>query len=264
MMRKRLMQLLFLSVVAVTVALSLWGPEAFSRYQDRKLLGDVHQLEAGLTGEGYRYILSGNEKLFILSRALDSQKRSESGQDFANFAFIVNHRGPSETEISEEEIYERCNGGIRELKDVGILPEEVKDVDPELYNAVLYSAIDAREPRNHVPVWKVSLSSSLRNVKKENRLLEIYLDGETGEIYQFYVRVSHTWEELEPESMIDAWGQYLGLFDMEVYDHGNPLTEATPYVKKYLISGTGGEKTVITIGFYEGIRELFLSVSPER
>ncbi len=263
-MKKRLMQLLFLSVVAVTVALSLWGPEAFSRYQDRKLWGAVHQVEAGLTGEGYRYVLSGNEKLFILSRALDSQKRQESGQGSANFAWIVNHRGPSETEISEEEIYERCNGGLRQLKDKGILPEEVKDVDPELYNAVLYSAIDAREPRSHVPVWKVSLSSSLRNVKKENRVMEVYLDGETGEIYQFYVRISHTWEELDPESITDAWNQYLGLSDMEAYDQGNPLTEATPYVKKYLLSGMEGEKTVVTIGFYEGIRELFLSVSPER
>ena len=37
--------------------------------------------------------------------------------------------------------------------------------------------------------------------------------------------------------------------------------EATPYFRKYVVSGTSEERTVMTVGFYEGIREFFVKVS---
>ena len=41
----------------------------------------------------------------------------------------------------------------------------------------------------------------------------------------------------------------------------NPLEETTPYFIKYSFPGNGEESTVVTIGFYEGINELFLKVA---
>ena len=41
----------------------------------------------------------------------------------------------------------------------------------------------------------------------------------------------------------------------------NPLMEATPYFEKYVISQGEEEETIVTVGFYEGINELFLKIS---
>ena len=56
----------------------------------------------------------------------------------------------------------------------------------------------------------------------------------------------------------------MGLTQMEPYEPANPLMETTPYFKKYSFAGAQGERTVVTVGFYEGIREMFLGASPGR
>ena len=53
----------------------------------------------------------------------------------------------------------------------------------------------------------------------------------------------------------------MGLGDAEEYETDNPLLETTPYYKKYVFKGNGEERTIVTIGFYEGINELFLKIS---
>ncbi|MFR5011785.1 MAG: hypothetical protein ACLTDI_12940 [Acutalibacteraceae bacterium] len=53
-----------------------------------------------------------------------------------------------------------ATGGLEELKTLGILPESVRPVEKDEYDAVLYSAIDVLEPRNNVAVWKLSLINS--------------------------------------------------------------------------------------------------------
>lgn len=259
-----MVNLLFLLFVGGTVALSVWGPEGFSRYHDQKLFGMIYQQQVEATGEGYRYVLNSNEKLYIFSRAKISQDGVEQEQGGSDFAFIVNHKGSSAQEISAEEIYHICNQEILALKEAGILSETLQDVDSKLYEAMLYSAIDARDPRNHVAVWKVSLSSELHNVSKENRLIDAYLDAESGKIYEFYARADKNWDEIDPDQVIQAWSRYLGLTGMEPYESPNPLLEATPYFKKYSVAGSQGERTVVTVGFYEGIREMFLATSPGR
>lgn len=52
-----------------------------------------------------------------------------------------------------------------------------------------------------------------------------------------------------------------GLTAPEAYETDNPLLETTPYYKKYVFSGPGGERTVVTVGFYDGIDELFLKIT---
>ncbi len=263
-MKKRIVNLLFLLFVAGMIAFSVWGPESFSRYHDRKLFGMIYQQQVETTGEGYRYVLTSNEKLYIFSRAKISQDGAEYEQGGTNFAFIINHKGSSAQEISAQEIYKICNKELQTLKEAGILSGTLREVEPKLYEAVLYSAIDARDPRNHVAVWKLSLASGLRNVSKENRLIDAYLDAESGKIYEFYVRADKNWDEIDPDQVIEAWSGYLGLTQMEPYEPANPLMETTPYFKKYSFAGAQGERTVVTVGFYEGIREMFLGASPGR
>ncbi len=265
----------FLVFTVLVIAASVWGPEALAGYKDKEILNETHFKEIETGGEGYRYSLDGNEKLYILSQCLNSQTLPGSEQNEwtreaseaeyqgleGTYAFVVNHRGPSGEEITDEEIYGTCNESLGILADLGILPESVKEIEKGSYDAVLYSAIDVLEPRNNVAVWKLSLSNSQKNANKDNRLIDAYIDADSGKIYEFYVRTPLTWEEIDPDGMMEKWSAYMGISAPQPYESANPLLETTPYFKKYTFSGAGGGSPIVTIGFYEGINELFLKIS---
>lgn len=265
----------FILFAVFSMALSIWGPETLARYQDRGMLNEIHAETVEEAGVGYRYKLNINEKLYILSRCLSSQTAPESErnalahrtdtgtayQDMeGSYAFIANYRNPSDEEITDEQIYETCNNALAVLKEAGILPKEVKDVMPASYEATLYSAIDILEPRNNIAVWKLSLSNSQKNANKENRLMDAYIGAEDGKLYEFYVRTPLLWEEIDADAIVEGWSSYMGLGSPEPYESENPLLETTPYFKKYVFPGMGDARTIVTVGFYEGINELFLKI----
>ena len=70
----------------------------------------------------------------------------------------------------------------------------------------------------------MSLSDSQKNADKTNRLIDAYIDADDGKICEFNVRTELSWEEIDPDAI-------------------------------------GEGKTGVTVGFYEGINELFLKVS---
>ena len=274
-MKKYALNLALLALTILAVLISIWGPEALARYQDRDVLNRIRTQEEETGGEGYRYQLSSNDKLYILSRCLDSQSIQGTEQSLrtrqpetdyqeltGDYAFVVNHNGPSGREITDEEIYATANEEIDALRQLGILPDTVKEVQAGAYEATLYSAIDVPEPRNNVAVWKLSLVGSLQNANKENRLLDAYIDADDGKIYEFYVRSQLKWEDIDPDELIAAWSSYMGLTAPEAYENDNPLIETTPYYRKYVFAGRGDDSTtVVTVGFYDGINELFLKIS---
>lgn len=257
--------------VALVIAVSIWGPEAMARYKDKGILDKPHIEQIGEAGEGYRYRMNANEKLYILSQSLGSQVLPGSEQnaltydsgstELGSYAFVQNYKEPSGDEITDEQIYATCNDGLTALKELNILPEEVREVNAVFCDATLCSAIDVLEPRNNVAVWKLELSNSQTNADKENRLMDAYIDADDGRIYEFYARTSLLWEEIDTDAIISAWGNYMGLGVPAVYESDNPLLETTPYFRKYVFSGMGDGKTVVTVGYYEGIQELFLKIS---
>ena len=275
-MKKTTLNFLLLLFAVTVMVLAIWGPEAISGYRDKSVLNEIHVIEAEGEGEGYRYSLSRSDKLYILAEALNSQTLPESGQYTAErqeapgetyggtagtYAFIVNHRGPSDREIKEEELFEAVNEGLDTLKKLGILPESVRDANAAAYDAVLYSAIDVLEPRNNVAVWKVSLSNIQKNNDRGNRLIDAYIDADDGKLYEFYVRTELTWEDMDPDGIAENWSGYLGLLAPLPYEGNNPLMEMTPYFKKYKLTGAGKGDTTATVGYYDGIQELFVKIS---
>ena len=260
-----------LAAAAAVFALSLWGPEALARYRDKSVFLQVHQQQTGQANEGYRYTLSANQRLGILAAGLQSQAFSENSvygsenlqtqQLGSTYAFVENQNGPTGREITQEQIYETCNVQLETFVQLGILPSGVKEVDAQSYSAVLYSAIDVPEPRNSVAVWKVGLSEDRNNTDKSHRLIDAYIDADSGKIYEFYVRTDLRWEDIDPDAVLDAWQEYMGLEGRRPFESDNPLLETTPYYKKYVFEGMDGGKTVVTVGFYEGIKELFLKIS---
>lgn len=273
-MKKSILSPALFLLTALVVVLSVWGPETLASYTDRGILNQIQTQEEETGGEGYRYQLSSNEKLYILSQCLNAQSQPETEQSArirqgdtayqnlaGNYAFVVNHNGPSGKEITDEQIYGTANEGIALLKESGILPDQIKEVQASAYTATLYSAIDVPEPRNNVAVWKLSLTGSIQNANKEDRLIDAYIDADDGKIYEFYVRSQLKWEDIDPDVLIARWSDYMGLSSPEAYETDNPLLETTPYYKKYAFSGNGDERTIVTVGFYEGINELFLKIS---
>ena len=264
----------FVVCVVFILVMSIWGPENLSKYRDRYTMNRIstEELEGG--SEGYRYELTNNEKLYILSMCLNHQVLPETEQSKNNrienieyedmngsYAFVVNKKGPTDKEIKENDIFDICNREIKELKSIGVLPENIKEIEESSYEAEIYSAIDVLDPRNNMPVWKVSLSTTHQNADKSNRLLDAYVDAETGKIYEFYVRIDEEWNQLNPENVVKNWSEYLQLIGMEKDDRDNPLLETTPYYSKFCFPGMDNGKTIVTIGFYEGINELFLKIS---
>ncbi len=270
MKQNKLSVIVLITVAALVSAFALWGPEAISTYRDQKTLNQVTVETLESSGEGYRYELGSNEKLYIVSKCLNSQSQSGSelsskireGDESLNYeeltgtyAFVVNRQEPSDREITEEDIFQVCNDGLRDMKELGILPDEVKEVTASAYSAVLYSAIDVLEPRNNVSVWKVSLSTNRQNADKSGRLLDAYIDADTGKIYEFYVRTQTTWKSMEPGQMVASWAEYMELSEPEEYESDNPLLENTTYFEKYRFAGLDEGITVVTVRFYEGIKE---------
>lgn len=275
-MRKLRINTVVLAVTIIVMVLSVWGPEALAEYQDRKILNQI-KVEASETGsEGYRYSLNSNQKLYILSKCLDNQILPESEQssmtksgltemDYQDltgtYAFVASRENLFQKDISDEEVVAICNQELEKLKELKILPDTIKLVDSESYNIGLYSAIDVLEPRNNVLVWKISLSTNQKNVDKTHRLIDAYIDADTGKVYEFYVRTPMDWEEISSDKIIENWSNYLGLYGWKPYDLVNPLVETTPYFQKYSFEGMEDGNTVVTVGFYEGIHELFLKIS---
>lgn len=275
-MKKTTINFTLLIFTILVMVFSIWGPEMLAEYRDRTVLDRIHTQTSEMEGEGYRYRLDSSEKLYILSQALNSQSLPESeqnaltrmegeGTDYQElggaYAFVINHKGPTGKEITDEQIFATCNEMLAAFKTLEILPDTVKEVNGEDYEAVLYSAIDVLEPRNNVAVWKVSLSTNTKNANKTNRLIDAYIDADDGKTYEFYARTELDWEEIDPDALIEKWSSYMGVASPVPYETENPLLEATPYYKKYVFSGMGEEKYIVTIGFYEGINELFLKIS---
>lgn len=272
-MKKRTVNIVLLLASVLVVVLALWGPETLAVYKDRSVLNQITEQEAEREGIGYRYQLNNNEKLYLLSESLNSQSLPQTEQSalISNtaegnyqegaYAFVVNRKGPTGAEITDQEIYDSCNQGISLLQEKGIIPKDVKAIESSYYDTTMYSAIDVLEPRNNVAVWKLTFLENRKNVSRQNRLLDVCIDADTGKIYEFYVRTDLTWDEIDEQELVSGWAEYIGLYGMEEYVTENPLLETTPYYKKYVFPGMGEEKTLVTVGFYEGINELFLKIS---
>lgn len=276
-MKARKLSLLLLPLAAVIVGLAVWGPEALAEYRDNEILNRIRTQDVETGTEGYRYSLSGGEKLYILSKCLNNQILPQSEQNAmtkeenvnldyqeltGNYALVASRKDSSGQEITENEGIELCGQALEELKKLGIIPKSVKAVSEKAYSAVMYSAIDVPEPRNNVLVWKISLNTGTQTADRRNRLLDAYVDADTGKVYEFYVRTDlSSWKDVDADSIIAAWAKYMELEEPQEYEGINPLSETTPYFKKYTFAGMQEGQTIVTVGFYEGINELFLKIS---
>lgn len=276
-MKMKRISLLLVPLAVIVVGMAILGPEELADYKDQGILNKVNIQEVETDTEGYRYALSSNEKLYILSKSLNSQALPESEQSamtrgesgnrdyqelMGSYALVVNRKDSKGQEVQEGQGISLCGRALEELQELGILPSSVKPLSEHAYTAVRYSAIEVPEPRNSVLVWKISMTTGKQTANRANRLLDAYVDADTGKMYEFYVRTDVTsWEDIDADEIVGAWAEYMGLEEPREYEGTNPLSETTSYFKKYTFRGIEGDSTIVTVGFYEGINELFLKIS---
>lgn len=276
-MKMKRISLLLIPLAVIVVGMAIVGPEELAEYQDQGILNNANVQEVETNTEDYRYALSSNEKLYILSKCLNSQILPESEQsamtreenlnlDYqelaGSYALVVNRKDSKGQEVQESQGISLCDQALGELQELGIFPSSVKRLGERDYTAVMYSAIDVSASRNNVLVWKISMTTGKQTANRSNRLLDAYVDADTGKMYEFYVRTNITrWEDVDADAIIETWAEYMGLEKPQEYEGTNPLSESTSYFKKYTFSGIEGGSTIVTVGFYEGINELFLKIS---
>lgn len=276
-MKMKRISLLLIPLAVIVVGMAIVGPEELAKYQDQGILNNANVQEVETNTEDYRYALSSNEKLYILSKCLNSQILPESEQsamtreenlnlDYqelaGSYALVVNRKDSKGQEVQESQGISLCDQALGELQELGIFPSSVKRLGERDYTAVMYSAIDVSASRNNVLVWKISMTTGKQTANRSNRLLDAYVDADTGKMYEFYVRTNITrWEDVDADAIIRTWAEYMGLEQPQEYEGTNPLSESTSYFKKYTFTGIEGGSTIVTVGFYEGINELFLKIS---
>ena len=276
-MKMKRISLLLIPLAVIVVGMAIVGPEELAEYQDQGILNNANVQEVETNTENYRYALSSNEKLYILSKCLNSQILPESEQsamtreenlnlDYqelaGSYALVVNRKDSKGQEVQESQGISLCDQALGELQELGIFPSSVKRLGERDYTAVMYSAIDVSASRNNVLVWKISMTTGKQTANRSNRLLDAYVDADTGKMYEFYVRTNITrWEDVDADAIIETWAEYMGLEKPQEYEGTNPLSESTSYFKKYTFTGIEGGSTIVTVGFYEGINELFLKIS---
>ena len=270
-----------LLLVTAVIALSILMPAKLARYYDNSMLGVVYKESTAISPESFQYSsLSERERLYIVSMALGNRNilqsdyvasirekatRSDRDDTVMTFAYIENTRGPSTDELDAIQATEACKTELTEI--IRACPDLKENIDVTELNLnpcseQLYSAVYMLDPQKNVPVWQIEYSSAIPPTVNDNlpfALMEAYVDAETGKLYGFAFRLNQAdAENFEPDALAKAWLDRLGITSFEDITDDNPFTEDASLYNKFATDGMDSAKTVFTVGFYEGVNEVFV------
>ncbi len=278
-MIKHLKYAVSLLLVTAVIALSILMPAKLARLSDKSILGAVYKENIVISPESFQYSsLSDRERLYIVSQALGNRNilqsdyaasirekatRSDRDDSVMSFAYVENNRGPSVGELDADQAMEACITELTKIiRDYLKLNIDVTNSSLNPCSQQLYSAVYMLDPQKNVPVWQIDYSSSTPPTFSENspfRLMEAYVDAETGKLYGFAFRLEQAdSEKFDPDAYAMAWLDRLGLTSFEDITEDNPFTEDASLYTKFATDGMDSAKTVFTVGFYEGVNEVFV------
>ncbi|MDR2904253.1 MAG: hypothetical protein LBU77_07080 [Clostridiales bacterium] len=273
-MKKWISFCLVVVVVCFVTIAAVFGPAEVSVLRDAELLNHIEIEEKDEDLGGYQYNLRIDQKLYILSNALNNRILPQSDyfasvkpkENLVNiktqsYALLPNYQEAENNAAAQEKALETLKNELDDLFARGILPVFDFEADMQTYSIGLYTAIDVLEPQRSVPVWQIDLNSNTQLSTFGDGLMSCYMDAETGKIYSIAVRTDNVWTDYAPDEIVDLWCDYLGLNTPAADVADNGLPENTPFYKKYTIAGIEEENTVVTLGFYEGINEFFIKIS---
>lgn len=256
-------------VVCSVIAVLAFGPGAAAQRLDSAVLNNVILEERGDAVEGYLYHLNADEKLYVLSNALNNRilpqsdhfasirpTGSLSNMQTQSYAFQPVYRESEYNSATQAQALDTLKGELAVLGEKGILPVFAFEPRGE-YELGLFTAIDVLEPKKNVTVWQISFNGTIIR----DGLVECVMDAATHKLYSVSLRGENSWEQYDADETMRLWAEYLGASAPEPYVPGSPLTEDATHYQKYAISGMEGDKTIVTVGYYDGIREFFIKIS---
>ena len=270
-----------LLLVTAVIALSILMPAKLASFYDNSMLGVKYKDSTAISSEDFQYSsLSERERLYIVSMALSNrnilqsdyaasirEKATRSGRDDTamTFAYVKNTRGPSADELDANQAVEACITELNEI--IKGYPDLKENIDLTELNLnpcseQLYSAVYMLDPQKNVPVWQIEYSSAIPPTFNDNLplvLMEAYVDAETGQLYGFAFRLKQADEEnFDPEALAKVWLDRLGITSFEDITDDNRFIEDANLYNKFATDGMESTKTVFTVGFYEGVNEVFV------
>ncbi len=270
-----------LLLVTLVIALSIFMPARLARFRDNSMMGVVHRENNAISPESFQYSsLSEQERLYIVSMALGNRNilqsdyaaslrekaiRSGRGDTVMSFAYVKNNRGAYADELDVNQAAEACKTELAEIIGACAGLKEIRNVQDLILNPCsgqLYSAVYMLDPQKNVPVWQIEYSTAVPPVSDDNlpfALMEAYVDAETGKLYGFAFRLKQLeGDNFEPDALAKAWLDRLGITNFEDITEDNPFTENASRYNKFATDGMDSTKTVFTVGFYEGVNEVFV------
>jgi hypothetical protein len=257
-------------IVCGIVAAIVLVPEAISRQYDNTLLGGVTMEEKDIEVAGYKYNLGSEEKLYILANALNNRIMPQSDYFAAirwqdsisniqteSYAFQSVYRESEYNSKTRDAALDALKGELDLLREKGMIPELAFNPNAAVYEASLFSAIDILEPKKNLPVWQINSSETIIR----EGLVDCIMDAQTHKLYSLSFRSVKTWDQYNADELIRLWAEYLGTSAPEPFVPDNPLIEDAIYYQKYAINGMEGDKTIVTVGYYEGIQEFFIRIT---
>lgn len=270
-----------LLLVTSVIVLSIFMPARLARFRDNSIMGVVHRENNAISPESFQYSsLSEQERLYIVSMALGNRNilqsdyaaslrekaiRSGRGDTVMSFAYVKNNRGAYADELDVNQAAEACKTELTEI--IGTcagLKENwnVRDLNLNPCSGQLYSAVYMLDPQKNVPVWQIEYSTAVPPAPDDNlpfALMEAYVDAETGKLYGFAFRLNQLkGDYFEPDTLAKAWLERLGITSFQDITDDNPFTENASLYNKFATDGMDSTKTVFTVGFYEGVHEVFV------
>lgn len=256
-------------IIGGIIAMIVLIPEITRRY-DSAILGEIILEEKGAEVAGYKYNLSMDDKLYLLSNALNNRilpqsdyfaairlQNSISNNKTQSYAFQPVYKN---SEYNSKTLIGALNAVGEELAllcEKGILPALEFSPADGLYEAALFSAIDILEPKKNLSVWQISFSGAIIS----EGLVDCVMDAQTNKIYSVSLRAAQTWDKYDADKVISLWAEYLGISAPEPYVPSNPVIEDATYHQKYAITAAEGDKTIVTAGYYEGVKEFFIKIT---
>lgn len=258
-----------LAVCSVFAATKLI-PELLSKHYDNSVIGNIMLEEKDMGVTGYKYILNADEKLYVLSNALNNrilpqsdyfaavrQQENISNNQTQSYAFQPVYNESKYNSKTRADALSALNEELDLLSKKGILPVLPSKPKANSYEATLFSAVDILEPQKNVTVWQISFSGAVLR----KGIVDCIMDAQTHKIYNISVRAGKSWSQYNAGHVIRLWAEYLNMSVPVPYEPDNPLVKDATYSQKYVISGIDGDKTIVTVGFYEGVREFFIKVT---
>lgn len=258
---------LIVLIVVLIILLSIFLPAKLSQINDSAFINVIHKQEQATFPESYQYSLNIKDKLYILSMALSTRNilesdyaaslrekaiRTKRDNTVASFAYVENNIEQSDMQNA----IDICNKKLKIILEDGL---DIKNFDVNnKCNATLYTAVDILNPQRYVTVWQIEYDSFLptNDSINDSLLMEAYIDSKTGDLYSFAIRTKDP-VEFDAKSLATAWAKQLDIIN---FDDITDIANTTKQHKKYSAEGMNREKIVFSVGYHEGVNEIFVSI----